>query len=535
MPYDETKADRVVKFIQNLKCTQGRQWVGKNLILTPWQEHEVIRPFFGTVKEDGFRQYRFCYIEVPKKSGKTELAGAVADYCLYADSEWGAEVYSAAGDREQASKTFNAAAQMVRQNPKLLARTDIIDSRKRMVVHKTNSFFAALSRETFTKHGYNPSCIVIDEMHAHKNREMYDVLVEGTDTARRQQVVFIITTAGIYDKKSIAWELHDYAMKVKQGIIDDPTFLPVIYAVDKEENWASEKVWRKANPSVDILFGIDKIREHYDQVKNIPSRENNFRRFRLNQWVSQVTRWMPMQEWEACGEEKINIESLKGRTCYGGLDLSFTTDITAYVLVFPPEDEEGVYKVLCYFWIPEENMQERARRDKVPYDMWVRAGLIEATPGNVIDYSFIKAAIEMTAEMFDVEEIAYDRAGATKIVQDLEELGFITTPTDAVDKGSVSGKRLIPFGQGYLSMGAPMKDLLHLILSRKINHGGNPVLRWMADNVVVRMDPAGGIKPDKERSLEKIDGIVALIMGLDRARKHKKRSSVYEERGVLTF
>ena len=508
---------RAVEFVKSLKHTQGRQWMGVPFNLLDWQENEILRPFFGTVDEHGIRQYRFVYVEVPKKSGKTELAGAVGNYCLYADGELGGEIYSAAGDKEQASKTFNAAMEMVVQNTSLKRRTDIIRSRKRMVVPGTNSFFAALSRETFTKHGYNPSCVVIDELHAHRDREMYDVLVEGTDTAREQQVIFIITTAGIYDKTSIGWEVHDYALKVKNGIIDDPTFLPLIYAADEKDDWRDEKTWRKVNPSIDSIVPIEKLRDHYNQVKNIPARENNFRRFRLNQWVAQLVRWMPMAEWDSCGEKRLNPETLYGRRCYGGLDLASTTDIAAFNLVFPPEDDnDKEYKTLSYFWIPEDNIIERGRKDHVPYDMWIRAGLIEATPGNVIDYKWIIAALDEITNMFDLQEVAFDRWGATKIIQDLEDLGFTTASSDA-DVEDVPTPRLIQFGQGFKSMSPPSKELLNLVLLKRLVHGGNPVLRWMADNIVVRMNPAGWIKPDKEKSIEKIDGMVALIMALSRA------------------
>jgi len=369
--------------------------------------------------------------------------------------------------------------------------------------------------------------VVIDELHAHKDREMYDVLVEGTDTAREQQVIFIITTAGIYDKTSIGWEVHDYALKVRDGIIDDPTFLPIIYAADKEDDWRDEKVWRKVNPSIDSIVPIEKLRHHYNQVRNIPARENNFRRFRLNQGVAQLVRWMPMNEWDECGGKRLNPETLYGRKCYGGLDLSSTTDVAAFALVFPPEGEDLTYTVLCYFWIPDENMVERARKDKVPYDMWVRAGLIEATLGNVIDYKWIIAALDEISKMFDLEEIAYDRWGATKIVQDLEELDFSPVSSDA-DAEKVPGRHLVEFGQGYKSMSPPSKELLNLILQKRLAHGNNPVLRWMANNIVVRMDPAGNIKPDKERSVEKIDGMVALIMALDRALKTVAGGSSYD-------
>jgi len=516
MYYDQSKADKVVKFISGLRHVKGRQWANRPFTFIPWQEKDVIRPFFGTMNDDGTRQYRTCYIEVPKKNGKSELASAVANYCLFADGELGAEVYAAAGDLEQASIVFNSAEAMVRMNPVLYERSQIIPSRKRIVVARTNSVFIALSKEHLTKHGFNPSCIVIDELHTHKKRDMYDVLVEGTDAAREQQVVFIITTAGIFDKNSIAWEVHDYALKVQAGIIEDPTFLPVIYSAPDDADWGSEQVWKDANPSLGHILDIKNLRDHYEQIKHVPARQNNFRRLRLDQWVSQITRWMPMEYWDVCNKGPINIEALRGRKCWAGLDLATTTDICAFVLVFKPEEDDGDYVIVPYFWIPDEAMQDRARKDNVPYDMWVRSGLIEATPGNVIDYAFIIQTISDCAEMFDIQEIAFDRWGATKIVQDLKDMGF-EPAYDTTGKELDDGRHLIQFGQGFGSMSSPTKELLNLALSKRLSHGGNPVLRWMADNAVVITDPAGNIKPDKGKSVEKIDGIVATIMGLDRA------------------
>ena len=369
---------------------------------------------------------------------------------------------------------------------------------------------------------------MIDELHAHKKRDLYDVLIEGTDYARVQQLIFIITTAGIFDKNSIAWEVHEYALKVKEDKSYDPTFLPVIYAADKNDDWTDEEVWWKCNPSLGSIIDVEKLRRDCKKALKIPTLQNDFRRFRLSQWVAQLVRWMPMQAWDECGKP-VTIEELLGRQCYGGLDLASTTDVAAYVLVFPPDDEDGVYYVIPYFWIPEDGMHERARKDRVPYETWVRSGLIEATPGNQIDYKFIKAVIGETMEMFDVEEIAFDRWGATKITQDLEEMGFSKDP-------DAPGRKLTQFGQGYASMSAPTKELLHLVLGKKLIHGNNQVLRWMADNVVVRKDPAGNIKPDKEKSLEKIDGIVALIMALDRAQTYERYKSAYEDgHEVISF
>lgn len=514
MGYDKSKADKAVQFFKCLKHTKGK-WAGVPFDLLPWQEHEIIRPLFGTVKANGKRQYKTCYVEIPKKNGKSELAAGIALLMLFADQEPGAEVFSAAADKLQASIVFNVAAQMVRQNATLKKSCKIVDSVKRIAVAKTDSFYRVLSAEAYTKHGLNPSAVVFDELHAQPGRDLWDILTVGSGDAREQQLIFAITTAG-YDRNSICYEIHDYALKVRSGVIEDETFLPVVYSLDEDADWDSEDNWYDANPSLGTVIDIEKVREAYKKAKELPANENLFRRLRLNQWTRSETRWLPLDKWDLCAGI-IDKKELIGRQCYAGLDLASTTDIAAYVLVFPPE-EDGIYDVLPYFWIPEENMAERVRKDRVPYDQWTKQGFIEPTPGNVIDYGYIKQTIGDTAKLFDVREVAFDRWGATKLVQDIEELNLT----------------MVEFGQGYKSMSAPTKELMNLVMSGRLNHGGNPVLRWMCDNMVVTTDPAANIKPVKNKSTEKIDGMVALIMGLDRAVRHLSGKSVYETRGLIT-
>jgi phage terminase large subunit-like protein len=321
---------------------------------------------------------------VPKKNGKSELSAAVGLKLMMADNELGSEIYTAAGDRAQASIIFNIAALMVQNNRKLTERTKVLHSVKRMVVHRTGGIYSALSADAYTKHGLNPSGVLIDETHAHPNRELYDVLTEGTNMARSQQMVFITTTAGIQDDTSIGWEVHEYARQVKEGIIDDPTFLPIIYAADPEDDWEDPEVWRKVNPSMDYIFGIEKLQDSYDGVKNNPARQNNFRRYHLNQWVSQLTRYIPMDHWRKCAH-LVNPERLRKHPCFGGLDLSSKKDMSAFALVFPPDDINSKWRILPKFYMPEATIYERAKEDKVPYDMWAKQGLITLTPGNIID------------------------------------------------------------------------------------------------------------------------------------------------------
>jgi len=526
MPFDKAKAEKAIAFIRNLGHTKGK-WAGVPFELMPWQRDKIIKPLFGTVKKDQTRQYRTCYVEIPRKNGKSEIAAAIALYLLFADGEMGAEIYSAAADREQANLVFNVAAQMVRMKPQLADRCKIIDSQKRIVVHKTASVYRAISAEAYTKHGLNAHGIIFDELHAQPNRDLWDVLTTSGGT-RTQPLTFAITTAG-FDRNSICWEQHEYGRKILDKIIQDPTFLPVIYSAPEEADWTNKKVWRKCNPALGAFRDIEEMISFCEKAKETPTLENTFRRLYLNQWTQQETRWLSLAKWDACAGEKIKPDDLIGRSCYGGLDLASTTDIAALVLVFPGEPNI----VLPYFWIPEEGMRDRSRRDRVPYDMWCRAGLIEATPGNVIDYGAIIHTLQKVRAKYQLQELAFDRWGSALIVSQLQEhCDFAIDPKEAK---TYNKPLLVQFGQGFASMSSPTKELLNLVLKQAIRHGGNPVLRWMADNLVVKQDPAGNVKPDKSKSTEKIDGMVALVMAMDRAIKHGENKSIYEKRGVLAF
>ncbi|MGQ7453324.1 terminase large subunit [Streptococcus suis] len=514
--YDEAKADRAVTFINNLSHTKGK-WAGKRFDLLPWQE-QIVRDLFGIVKEDGNRQFLTAYIEIPKKNGKSELAAAIALYLLYADNEASAEVYGAACDRNQASIVFDVAKQMVQMSRPLEKRSKIMGATKRIVNYSNAGFYQVLSAETGTKHGLNVSGLVFDEIHAQPNRHLYDVLTKGSGDAREQPLFFIITTAGT-DRNSICYELHTKALDILNGRKKDTSFYPVVYGLSDEDDWNDEANWRRANPSLGHTIGIDRVREAYQQALDNPAEENVFKQLRLNMWTSSSVAWIPEHVY-AKGNDPIQYESLKGRSCYAGLDLSSTSDITAFVLVFPPRFEEENYIVLPFFWLPEDTLELRCRRDHVLYDVWERQGYIKTTEGNVVHYGFIEKFIEDLSEIYHIKEIAYDRWNATQMVQNLEGMGLT----------------MVPFGQGYKDMSPPSKELYKLMMEGKIQHGGHPVLKWMGQNVVMRQDPAGNIKPDKEKSVEKIDGIVALIMGLDRCIRHQTdEGSVYDERGILSF
>lgn len=515
--YDKDSADYAVNFIECLSHTKGK-WSGKPFELIDWQE-QIIRDIFGTLKPNGYRQFNTAYIEIPKKMGKSELAAAVALLLCCGDGEERAEVYGCAADRQQASIVFEVAADMVRMSPALSKRVKILSATKRIVFQPTNSFYQVLSAEAYSKHGFNIHGVVFDELHTQPNRKLFDVMTKGSGDARTQPLYFLITTAGS-DTKSICYETHQKAKDLLEGRKVDPTFYPVIYGADESDDWTDPKVWKKANPSLGITVGIDKVKAACESAKQNPAEENTFRQLRLNQWVKQAVRWMPMDKWDKCAFA-VNEEDLLGRVCYGGLDLSSSIDITAFVLVFPPEDEDDKYVVLPYFWLPEETLNLRVNRDHVPYDVWEKQGYLKTTEGNVVHYGFIEKFIEELGEKYNIREIAFDRWGAVQMVQNLEGMGFT----------------VVPFGQGFKDMSPPTKELMKLTLEEKVAHGGHPVLRWMMDNIFIRTDPAGNIKPDKEKSTEKIDGAVATIMALDRAIRcgNDTSASVYDGRGLLVF
>jgi phage terminase large subunit-like protein len=452
------------------------------------------------------------------KTHNSELAAAIALYLLYADNEPSAEVYGAACDRNQASIVFDVARQMVEMSPALLRRSKIRSAGKRIINYRNAGFYQVLSAETGTKHGLNVSGLVFDEIHAQPNRKLYDVLTKGSGDAREQPLFFIITTAG-NDKNSICYELHTKALDLMQGRKKDYTFYPVVYGLEADEDWTDEANWYKANPSLGHTIKIERVREAYQNAIENPAEENVFKQLRLNIWTSASIRWIPEQVYDK-GNLPIDLDSLRGRMCYGGLDLSSTSDITALVLAFPPRNDDEKYILLPFFWLPEDTLELRCRRDHVLYDVWQKQGFIQTTDGNVIHYGFIEKFIEHLGETYNIREIAYDRWNATQMVQNLEDMGFT----------------MVPFGQGFKDMSPPSKELFKLLMEGNIIHGGNPVLKWMAGNVVMRQDPAGNIKPDKEKSVEKIDGIVASIMALDRCIRNGAGSgSVYDERGVIAF
>ncbi len=507
--FDEDAAETAIVFFTFLKHSKG-EWAGQSFLLAPWQQF-IVGSLFGWMRMDGTRRFRTAYNEMGRKNGKSTLAAGVGLLLAFFDNEPGAEVYAAATKRDQAKIVWGEAKRMVNATAAMKQRIRVLTAN--LSVEAKASKFEPLGADSDSMDGLNVHGVIIDELHAHKNRDMWDVLETATGS-RRQPLMFVITTAG-YDRHSICWQQHQYASQVLDGVIEDDSYFAYIATVDDGDDWADETVWHKANPNLGVSVKPDDLKLKAERAEAMPAAQNAFRRLHLSQWTQQETRYIDLAKWNECGGD-VDRDALTGETCYAGLDLASTTDIAALVLVFPRPD--GEYEMVAEFWIPEDNLIERVRRDRVPYDVWVNQGYIQATPGNVIDYAFIRDTLNKLSTDFSIAEVAFDRWGATKLSLDLQDDGF----------------KMVEFGQGFASMSAPTKELTNLILSKKLRHGGNPVMRWMADNLIVKQDPAGNLKPDKSKSIEKIDGMVALVMALDRAVRHGGES-VYEERGILTI
>ena len=512
--FDEEKARQAIAFFRLLKHSKG-EWAGRPLELEPAQQF-VVASLIGWRREDGTRRFRTSYLEEARKNGKTTLAAGLGLYLMLADDEPGAEVYSVATKRDQARLSHGEATRMAKGSPAIRRLVNVY--RDNIHIVDTASKFEPLGADADTMDGLNVHAALIDEVHAHKTRTVWDVIETATG-ARRQPLMFAITTSG-YDRQSLCWQLHEYTQQVLDGVIEDDSWFGLIYTLDEDDEWDDESAWIKANPNLGVSKKWDDMRRKAQRAKEMPAALNAFQRLELDIWTQAETKWIPIEHWQACGGS-VDGEGLRGRICYGGLDLSTNTDLSAFVLVFPPEAPADPYQVLCRFWLPDEAMIERSRRDRVPYDVWVRQGLITVTPGNVIDYAWILDQIDQDAQAYDIREVAFDRWGATKIATELMERG--------------GDDWMVQFGQGFVSMSPAMRELERLILEHKLAHGNNAVLTWMANNLVVRVDPAGNIKPDKEKSIERIDGMVALVMALDRALRHEPpKRSVYETRGLVS-
>jgi phage terminase large subunit-like protein len=505
----DAAADAVRFFYGELKHVKGKL-SGKPLALEAWQAN-IIATLFGWRRKDKTRRYRTAYIEIPRKAGKSTLASGIALLLLYYGNEPGAEIYSCASDRDQAAIVFEIAKANVLLSPKLDARSKIY---QRSIVHydpKTGvpkGSYKVLSAEAASKHGYNPSAIIFDELHAQPNRDLWDVMKTGTG-ARTQPLIVALTTAG-YDRNSICWEVRQQAIAVRDGLPNE-SILPVIYGAEMEDDWQSEDVWRKAQPNLGVSVPLSFYRDECENAKQSPAFENTFRRLYLNQWTEQAVRWIPMEKWRACGGEPIDVQ---GMDCCGGLDLSTTTDITAFVLAFRLPD--GRVYLEPHFWIPRDNATKRGRADGVDYQLWAKQHHVTLTDGNVVDYDVVRRDINELGQRYNIREIAVDRWNAAQITTQLTGDGFA----------------IYPHGQGYASMSPSAKEFEKVLFGNQLAHPKNPVLDWMAANVAVEQDAAGNLKPSKKVSTERIDGIVGAVMAVGRLAA-SEGPSVYESRGII--
>jgi phage terminase large subunit-like protein len=509
--FDVIAVVRVVKALRALRHTKGK-WAGSPLEPEAWQIVWIIAPIFGWKRADGRRVIRTVWIEIPRKNGKSTLASGLALVLLCADGEPGAEVYAAAGSTNQARIVFDEAKKMAGAAPLLAKKLRLL--RSVIEVPKSGSMFRVLSRMADAAHGLNVHAAVVDEVHVHRSRDLIDAIETGVG-AREQPLIVFITTADEGAPETIYAEKHDMAVRLANGTIQDPAWYGVIWAADDADDPFSEATWYRANPNLGISVRLEYIREEAAKARTTPSYYATFCRLLLNRRVRVAARWLPLATWDASAG-LLQADELVGRECYAGLDLASTTDIAALVLLFRFDDH---YRALPFFWVPEESILQRSRKDQVPYDAWAREGWIQPTPGNVIDYGFIREKVKSLASQYQILELAYDPWNATQLIQELQEEGLTC----------------VPIRQGVASMSAPTKELMRVVMSKELRHGGNPVLRWMADNMVLKADENGNVKPDKAKSTGRIDGLVALIEALDRASRHDTTRSIFEDGEVLVL
>lgn len=488
-------AQRAIAFIAQLRLGDGEH-AGLPFVLGAWQAF-IVGSLFGWLGADGFRRFRTAYVEIGKGNGKTPLAAAISLYMLYADGEHGAEVYSAAVTRAQAGICFRDAVRFVQGNATLMRAS--VPGLNNIAFPSTSSYMRTLAAEGRSLDGLRVHFASIDELHEHRTSMVVDKVRAGTK-GRRQALIFEITNSG-HDRTSVCWQHHQLTLRILDGVVENDSWFGYIAALDAgDDPLTDEACWIKANPNLGVSITIKYLREQVAEAREIPSRRNIVLRLNFCVWTESSSRWLDMDRWDACADV-CTPEQLRGRECFGGLDLASTTDVAALVWLFPPIDTDPLWRVVARFWVPQDNIHRRSERDGTPYADWARDGHIAATSGNVIDYDVIRQAVLDDAEIYAVREIAIDRWNATQLSTQL--IG--------------EGLNVVGFGQGFASMSAPSKLLEALVLGRELAHGGNEVLRWMATNVAIAQDPAGNVKPDKGKSTEKIDGIVALVMALGRA------------------
>lgn len=512
--YDPDAAERAVDFFPRCLTYVDDYKAGQPMELEPWQQ-DLIRVMFGWKKGDrkGPRRFRQSMIGIPRKNGKTTLAAGLALYLLAADGLFGAQVYCAAGDREQASIVYKFASLMAQGNPFLKKATKSNKTSRTLTYARKNSILRAMPANEGTIHGTGPSGVIGDEVHVWRGRDVYDALHTGTGH-RMQPLEVYITTAG-WDQLSICWELWQYAIGVRDGRICDPSFLPILFAAEDDDDWTDPAVWAKANPNLGVSIRLDYLEAECEKAKANPAYENTFRRLHLNQWTSQESRWLKMEDWKNCEAKPEPIESKA--VVYGGLDLSSTTDFTAWVLTTKQGD--GRWKCWGHYFLPERRAREYEKNESLPISQWVKEGWLTLIPGSVVDVAYVHRRIIADAEKYQIELVGYDPWNAEHSRQHLEN----------------SGLTMVEVRQGVASLGESCKALEKAVVSGKLDHSEDPVMRWMAENVQVKTDDNGNIRPVKPAhgSVKKIDGISALATAIAAGGPVDEATSIYNEPGAM--
>lgn len=517
--FDPGRADLILEFFRHVLCLPDvldEQGQPKPFVLEPTLVF-IAGSLFGWVGPDGYRRFREAFIEMGKGNAKTPFLAGMGLYGLVMDDERAPEIYAAAVTRDQAQIMFRDAVRIVQSSPELpshLLHIAGIEAPHNISNRQNLGFFRPFSREQGLKSGPRPSMALVDEVHEHPTPEVINKMKAGFKF-RKQPLLACITNSG-FNRTTICYEMHQHGQAVVNGTLSDDQFFAYICDLDEGDRpLTDESCWKKANPLLGVTITEAYLRRQVQNAINLPSEQNTVLRLNFCQWTEQDQRWLDMAQWDAC-HGTVDLDALVGQPCYAGLDLASTRDVTAFVLAFPSEDDDTI-DVVPFFWVPEETLQERVQRDRVPYDAWARDGFLRTTPGNVCDYDRIREDIRELAERFEIREIAYDRWGATQLITQLESDGAICSP----------------LGQGFASMSAPTKELEKHIVGQQVRHGGHPVLRWMAANVAVEQDAAGNVKPSKRRSRDKIDGIVALVMAVDRLTRYLHEPSVYDSEGIF--
>ncbi len=514
--FDRGAALRAIEFFPTFLVHYKGRWAGQPFELSDWQKF-IVGSLFGWLNAaTGRRRFKNAYVQIARKNGKSALAAGVALICFVFDNEAAPEIYTAATKRDQAKIVWQDAAEFVSRDAELSGL--ISRYRNTMLCAVNSGVFTPLAADAQTMDGLNPSCAIIDELHRHPSREVVDVLDTATG-ARDQPLIFMITTAGD-DVFSCCFDEFDYSSQVLAGNLADPARFAYIASIDDDDDWKDPAVYVKANPNLGVSIELEYLKEKALEAQNLPAKRREFRRLRLDAWSETVGGWVDLDAWNKCATA-VSDDDLAGAECFAGIDLSKTRDITAKVLIFPPAGDRDLWAVRSKFYVPEAKIEAaRLHRadDRVPYDLWHKDEMITATPGNVVDYEFIKKDLGADRDLYDLTEIGFDPWNATQFAQDLDADGFVT----------------VEVRQGYKTLSAPMKFLEGLYIDALLAHGGHPVLTWMAGNVSVDIDPNENVKPNKAKSRNRIDGIVALIIAIERAISRPNIGpSVYETRGVI--